>query len=80
MKRILEKGNTTLCFERLGITRKSPHSTRHTFATLLQAKGAKPEDLIKVIGHADYETTTENYIHQNIDKLSEMIELLKVEK
>ena len=66
--------------ERLGITRKSPHSTRHTFATLLQAKGAKPEDLIKVIGHADYETTTENYIHQNIDKLSEMIELLKVEK
>lgn len=69
-----------LLLERLGITRKSPHSTRHTFATLLQAKGAKPEDLIKVIGHADYETTTENYIHQNIDKLSEMIELLKVEK
>lgn len=60
------------------IDKKTPHSTRHTFATMLQAKGAKPEDLIKVIGHADYETTTENYIHQDITKLSEMIELMKV--
>lgn len=62
------------------IEKKSPHSTRHTFATMLQAEGAKPEDLIRVIGHTDYKTTTENYIHQDITKLSEMIEKLKVEK
>ena len=61
------------------IEKKSPHSTRHTFATMLQAKGAKPEDLIRVIGHSDYKTTTENYIHQNIDTLSEMIEMIDIE-
>lgn len=47
---------------------------------MLQACGAKPEDLIKVIGHADYETTTENYIHQDISKLADMVELLKIDK
>lgn len=62
----------------LKIQKKTPHCTRHTFATMLQAKGAKPEDMIKVIGHTDYKTTTENYIHQNIDTLYEMIELLKI--
>jgi len=62
----------------LGIEKKTPHCTRHTFATMLQANGAKPEDLIKVIGHADYKTTTENYVHQNIDTLYEMINLLKI--
>lgn len=64
--------------KQLGIERKTPHCTRHTFATMLQAKGAKPEDMIKVIGHTDYKTTTENYIHQNIDTLYEMIELLEI--
>lgn len=66
--------------KKLGIPKKTPHSTRHTFATMLQACGAKPEDLIKVIGHADYETTTENYIHQDISKLADMVELLKIDK
>lgn len=65
--------------ENNNIEKKSPHSTRHTFATMLQAKGAKPEDLIRVIGHSDYKTTTENYIHQNIDTLSEMIEMIDIE-
>lgn len=62
----------------LKIERKTPHCTRHTFATMLQASGAKQEDLIKVIGHADYSVTTENYIHQDITTLSDMIELLKI--
>ena len=64
--------------KQLGIERKTPHCTRHTFATMLQAKGAKPEDMIKVIGHTDYKTTTENYIHQNIDTLYKMVELLEI--
>jgi len=64
--------------KKLEIERKTPHCTRHTFATMLQASGAKQEDLIKVIGHADYSVTTENYIHQDITTLSDMIELLKI--
>ena len=62
----------------LKIEIKTPHCTRHTFATMLQACGAKQEDLIKVIGHADYSVTIENYIHQDITTLSDMIELLKI--
>ena len=61
------------------IEKKTPHCTMHTFATVMQASGANPEDLIKVIGHSDYKTTTENYIHQDISKLSDMIEKFKVE-
>lgn len=49
------------------------HSTRHTFATLGQAADIAPEDMIKLIGHTDYKTTTENYIHQNLEKLRNAI-------
>lgn len=57
----------------LGITGITPHSTRHTFATLGQAAGIAPEDMIKLIGHTDYKTTTETYIHQNLNKLKDAI-------
>lgn len=59
--------------ESLGISGITPHSTRHTFATLGQAAGIAPEDMIKLIGHANYSTTTENYVHQNLDKLKSAI-------
>lgn len=57
----------------LDIKNITPHCTRHTFATLGQAAGIAPEDMIKLIGHADYATTTENYVHQNIEKLRNAI-------
>lgn len=60
----------------MGISGITPHSTRHTFATLMQRAGANPEDLVKIIGHADYNTTTENYIHQNISKLRDTVNLI----
>lgn len=59
--------------ESIGITGITPHSTRHTFATLGQAAGIAPEDMIKLIGHTDYTTTTEHYIHQNLEKLKNAI-------
>lgn len=59
--------------EMLGITGITPHCTRHTFATLGQAAGIKSEDMIKLIGHTDYSTTTENYIHQNLETLRKAI-------
>lgn len=56
----------------------TPHSTRHTFASLSSAAGMKPENLQKIIGHANYSTTAEVYIHQNIDTLiAEMSKLHK---
>lgn len=61
------------------ITEKyTPHSTRHTFASLSAESGMQPENLQKIIGHADYSTTANIYVHQDIDALkNEMSKLRK---
>lgn len=54
----------------LGISReKTPHKTRHTYATAAVASGVRPEDLTQILGHASYSTTIDIYTHQNADKL-----------
>lgn len=56
----------------------TPHSTRHTFASLSASAGMQPEKLQKIIGHANYITTAEIYIHQNVEELiSEMGKIKK---
>lgn len=56
----------------------TPHSTRHTFASLSAAAGMRQESLKKIIGHANYSTTADVYIHQDIKELkSEMTKLIK---
>lgn len=47
----------------------TPHSTRHTFASLSAAAGMRPENLQKIIGHADYSTTADIYIHKSAKEL-----------
>lgn len=56
----------------------TPHSTRHTFASLSAAAGVKPENLQKIIGHANFSTTAEVYIHQNVATLID--EMRKINK
>lgn len=51
---------------RLGISRKTPHSTRHTYASLARRAGVPPEALQKILGHADYQTTANIYVHTDI--------------
>lgn len=63
---------------KLGITGKTPHSTRHTFASLAVRAGVKPEALRKIIGHANYSTTVEIYAHANLPELKE--ELAKISR
>ena len=55
--------------ERLGISKKTPHATRHTFASWAVANNIKPELLQKMLGHADYSTTANIYEHFDIDQL-----------
>ena len=64
--------------EDLEIKSKSPHCTRHTFASMLHASGAKEENIIKIVGHTDFRTTSENYIHQSVNELYSTIKLLKI--
>ena len=56
----------------------TPHSTRHTFASLSASAGMRPDNLQKIIGHADYSTTAEIYIHKNIAELKD--EMSKLHK
>ena len=60
--------------ERLGIEHKTPHSTRHTYASWAAKSGMPPEVLQKILGHAKYTTTAEIYIHSDIDRLIEAVE------
>lgn len=55
----------------------TPHSTRHTFASLSSSAGMRPENLQKIIGHADYSTTADIYIHKDISELIDEMSKLK---
>lgn len=55
----------------------TPHSTRHTFASLSASAGMQPENLQRIIGHADYSTTADIYIHKDISELVKEMSKLK---
>lgn len=55
--------------EKLGIGKKPPHCSRHTYTTNAVRAGVRPEELTKILGHADYATTIKNYDHPDIDTL-----------
>ena len=62
--------------ERLGIEKKNPHSTRHTFATRMNRGGANTKALQQIIGHANYSTTANLYTHTNLDDLRKAMEAI----
>ena len=62
--------------ERIGARILTPHSTRHTFLTLLSDAGARTEDIQALAGHEDFEMTA-TYIHPDIITLQRTINLLK---
>lgn len=62
--------------KRLDIPYKTPHATRHTYASRAAAAGMRPEILQKILGHADYNTTANIYIHSDIEELVKAVECL----
>lgn len=60
----------------LGDRKLTPHSTRHTFATMLDKAGAKTTAIQNLLGHADYATTANTYTHQDLLELWEAINLI----
>lgn len=60
--------------DRLEIERKTPHATRHTFASWARRAGIAPEILQKILGHADYSTTANIYVHTDISELIGAVE------
>ena len=55
----------------------TPHSCRHTFASMCAASGMQPEQLQKIIGHASYQTTADIYIHNDLDTLRQAMSKIK---
>ena len=55
--------------ENLKIRRLTPHSTRHTCATLLAAAGADTLAIKQILGHTDYAFTADTYTHTDVDFL-----------
>lgn len=55
--------------ERLGIEKKTPHATRHTYTSRAVKEGLAPEMLQKILGHSDYSTTANIYTHVDAETL-----------
>jgi len=62
--------------EQIGIRKLSPHATRRTFATRMSAAGVRQEDMIALMGHADFSVDVNNYIKQETKTLRKAIEKL----
>lgn len=63
------------CMQSLGLPDDlTPHSARHTFGTRMSAAGARPEDIQRIMGHADYSMTANTYINQDDSALFQAIE------
>lgn len=54
---------------KLDTPKKTPHCTRHTFATLAVRAKMAPQALQKIIGHVHYSTTADIYNHPDVEQL-----------
>lgn len=60
--------------EKLKIEKHTPHATRHTYASWARKQGMAPEVLQKILGHADYSTTANIYVHTSPEDLVKAVE------
>ena len=54
----------------------TPHATRHTFFSRLSASGVRPEDIIALMGHTNFDVDIKHYINQEADTLIKAVEKL----
>ena len=59
--------------EALEIQKLTPHACRHTFASLMAAANVDPLYTQRIIGHADYAFTANEYTHPEIKELKKAI-------
>lgn len=64
--------------DRLSIPRRTPHATRHTYASEARAAGMPPEILQEILGHANYSTTANIYVHTEVTQLVNVVETVFV--
>ncbi len=64
------------CLEKLDIRRLTPHSCRHTFASMMAKAGANTKYIQEIIGHEDYALTANVYTHTEVKELKKAIEMI----
>jgi len=60
----------------IGVRSLTPHSCRHTFASLLHKSGADTVNIQHLMGHTDYALTANIYTHVDLDQLKTAISVL----
>lgn len=58
--------------ERLGIRKLNPHCTRHTFITRAVKQGVDMDELLRIVGHVDKDTT-QLYLHDEAETIRGII-------
>lgn len=59
--------------EQLKLPKLTPHSCRHTFASLMARAKVDPLYIQRIIGHTDYAFTANTYTHPDIEELKKAI-------
>ena len=58
-----------------GVRALTPHCTRHTYITRLQAKGVPMETIARLVGHSSIQTT-DGYLHTSLETLGKAVSSL----
>ena len=59
--------------EQINIKKRTPHTCRHTFGSLMGRANADPKRIQEIIGHASYAFTKDIYTHPEIEELKREI-------
>jgi integrase len=62
--------------KKLGISELTPHSCRHTFASLMKKAGADELYIKRIMGHTSYAFTEKVYTHTDIEQLKNAVNLM----
>ena len=62
--------------ERLGIRKLNPHCTRHTFITRAIKQGVDMDEILRLVGHVDKETT-QLYLHDDAGTIRDIVKSIR---
>lgn len=74
-------GNTSFdnwwkrCITAAAVRHRNPHMARHTYATRMRGLGVPMEDIQHLLGHESIRTTSDTYVHSNLDALAARVRL-----
>lgn len=66
------------CLTDAGVTYRTPHTARHTFATRWRLRGLGIDDLQILLGHSSINTTASIYVHTRIADVAERMQMIEL--